>query len=87
MFHDEANRFLVNMEVFLTVRQPCLAEYWLVYCCHLKGWKIKNIIVSGNEFINYSSEGGLGVATGTDDIQVPAKGCPEIRVVSHSYTP
>ena len=78
MPHDEFNGGLVDVVVFATIGEMGQPAEGLVDGGHLKGRKIKYIVVADDEFISRCPQGGFGVGTGADDIEILAESGPQV---------
>jgi hypothetical protein len=79
MTHDEFDGGFVDMIVFPALGEIGQPAKRLVDGGHLKGRKIVYIFMPSSEFVGGGAQGRFGVAAGADDIQVIAKGRPQVH--------
>ena len=79
MPHDKLYGGFVDVIVFAAVCELGQTAEGLVDRGHLKGRKIKNMIMPSHEFISCRAQGRLGIAAGADNIYILPKSGPQIN--------
>ena len=70
MLHDKFNCGFIDVEIIAAIGKVCLSTEGLINGRHFKSREIKNIFMTDGKLIRHRSQGCLGIAAGTDDINV-----------------